>query len=279
MNAIMYSLNEIRHQIPNQILHASMTYGEDPQLLALSSLEDKVLRKIIRPRVLLGANVVAGIEHLVSLQGVRPTFTEPYYTVYHIPPDLLMNKEIISVLSITHMPSSSFTQLNGALGGYASHYGASASSGQSGAVMNVAGRIGAAANPAVVMTNAHLELVSRNTVAVYAHYNTLGNFGLRVVLENDENMNNIQPRSYQSFSTLCVLAVKAYIYNKMIIPVNTGFLSGGQELGVFKSIIENYSEADEQYRLYLTNVWAATAFMNDTRAFHDHLTSMYAPDL
>lgn len=280
MNALMYALNEIRSQIPYEVLYASITFGDDMQLINMSSLDEKVMNKIIRPRVMMAANVVGGIEHVIPLQGVRPTFSEQFYTVYQIPPDLTMNKQILSALGLTHMPLSSFAQINGVVGGFSpSPYGQGVGRFGYSAVMNVTNRIESAVNPAVSASTAHLEIVARNTIAVYAHYQSLGNFGMRVVLENDENLNNIQPRSYQSFSSLCVLAVKAYIYNKMIVPLNSGYLSGGQDLGAFKMIIESYSEAQEQYQLYLTNIWAATAFMNDTRAFHDHLSSMFAPDL
>lgn len=257
-----------------------MTYGDDMQLINLSSLDDKVLNKVIRPRVLLAANVVGGIEHVIPLSGIRPTFSEQFYTVYQIPPDLVMDKQIVSVLNLTHMPLSSYAQINGIAGGLSpTVYGSGTGRFSQSAVVNVANRIGSAVNPAITMNTAHLELVSRNTVAVYAHFQTLGQFGLRVVLENDEHMNNIQPRSYQSFATLCVLATKAYIYNKMIVALNSGYLSGGQDLGTFKMIIDGYSEAQEQYQLYLTGTWGATAFMNDTRGYHDYLGSMFAPDL
>lgn len=280
MNALMYAMNEVRNQIPYEVLYAAMTYGDDMQLINLSSLDDKVMNKVIRPRVMLAANVVGGIEHVIPLSGIRPTFSEQFYTVYQVPPDLIMDKQIVSVLSLSHMPLSSYAQINGIAGGLSpTVYGSGNNRFSQSAVVNVSNRISNAVNPVVTMSTAHLELVSRNTIAVYAHFQSLGQFGVRVVLENDEQMNNIQPRSYGSFATLCVLATKAYIYNKLIVAMNSGYLSGGQELGTFKMIIDGYSEAQEQYQLYLNNVWTATAFMNDHRAFHDHLSSMFAPDL
>lgn len=280
MNALMYALNEIRSQIPYEVLYAALTYGDDMQITNMTSLDDKIMNKIIRGRVMLAANVVGGIEHMIPLQGIRPTFSEQFYTVYQIPGELVMDKQIISALGLTHMPLPGYAQINGTMGATSpAVYGSLGNRFNSSAVMNVTNRIESSVNPAIAMSTAHIEIVARNTVAVYAHYQALGNFGLRVVLENDSQMNNIQPRSYQSFSTLCVLATKAYIYNKMVVALNSGYLSGGQELGAFKMIIDGYAEAQEQYQLYLTNVWTATAFMNDARAFHDHLGGMFAPDL
>lgn len=146
-------------------------------------------------------------------------------------------------------------------------------------VMGVADRIGNAAASTGVLSNAHLEIVAYNTILVYAHYRTLANFGVRVVVENDSNLNNLQPRSYKNFSRLCVLGVKAYLYNKLIIAINSGYLSGGQELGMFKSILENYASAEEEYATYLREVWASVAFMNDNTRHSRYLMGMLNPSL
>lgn len=145
--------------------------------------------------------------------------------------------------------------------------------------MSVANRIGDAASISGIIHNAHLEIVGYNSILVYAHFRVLAYLGIRVVLENENNLNNIQPRSYKDFATLCTLAVMAYIYNKLIIPLNSGYLSGGQELGVFKSIVEGYSSSDEDYETFLKEVWTPVAFMNDTTRYNRLLSSMIAPDL
>ena len=280
MNAIMYAINEIKSVIPYEILYAGMTLEEDPLLLNMSSLEDKVLNKVFKKRVLLAANVMGGIETIVPIRSIQPTFTEAMYTVYHIPPELIMDKEIMSALSLSYLPNSGYM---GSTGGYGSStmMGGQSSLGYGGntATMNVANRIGASANSSSILSSAHLEIVARNTIAVYAHYQSLTNYGMRVVLQNDENLNNIQPRSYPALSKLGVLATKAYLYNKLIIPINSGYLSGGQDLGMFKSMPENYADAEESYQTFLREVWGQVAFMNDTTRYSNYLSGMLAPDL
>jgi hypothetical protein len=76
-----------------------------------------------------------------------------------------------------------------------------------------------------------------------------------------------------------VWAVKAYLYNKLIVPINSGYLSGGQELGMFKSVLEGYSDAEENYQTYLKEIWGQVAFMNDTSRYSYFISSMLAPDL
>jgi len=41
-------------------------------------------------------------------------------------------------------------------------------------------------------------------------------------------------------------------------------LQGGQTLGIFKTVVEAYSESEQNYEDYLKDVWQATAFANDS---------------
>lgn len=281
MNALMYAMSEIGAQIPAEILQAAFTIDEQPTTVNLTTLDDKILRKCLRKRVLVDANIVGGIETIIPLNNIPPAYYENNYTVYQIPPELTMDKEIISALSITALPANAGFN-NGALDGSAYGY-PNGGNGVYGSSFNpltsIANRIGDSAAIGGMVHNAHLELVGYNTVLVYAHYRTLAYMGMRVVLENESNLNNIQPRSFKNLSMLCVLGVKAYIYNKLIIAINNGYLSGGQDLGMFKSIIDGYSSAEEDYRTYLREVWAGVAYMNDTTRYNRLLGSMISPDL
>lgn len=280
MNAINYAINEIKYSVPYEILYAGMTIDEDPLIVNMSSLEDKVLNKVFKKRVLMAANVVGGIELIIPIASVMPTYTEPMYTVYHIPPELVMDKEIMSALSLAYLPTSGFMGVTGGAGNPGSStITGSTNYGNNTATMNVANRIGSSFNAAGIISSAHLEIVARNTIAVYAYYQTLSNYGMRVVVQNDENLNNIQPRSYPALGKLGVLATKAYLYNKLIVPINSGYLSGGQDLGMFKTILESYAEAEEMYQAFMREVWGQVSFMNDTTRYNNYLTSMLSPDL
>lgn len=275
MNALIYSINEITHQIPHELLQAAFTIDDSPETVNLNTVDDKILRKLIRKRVLIDMNITGGIETIIPLNNIQPSFYEYFYTIYQIPPELTMNKEIVSALNIMLMPGSGvFGQGN--LGG--NSFGNIGYMNEN-PVMNVANRIGSAASPSGVLSNAHLEIVGYNTILIYANFRVLTNFGLRVLLENDSNLNNIQPRSYKDVSMACVLACKAYIYNKLIIPVNSGYLASGQDLGMFKSILESYSEAEADYNTFLRERLGAVLFMNDTTRHNRFISSLISPAL
>lgn len=279
MSALIYAVSEVCQQIPHEVLYAGMTIGDDPAIVNLSSLDDKILRKVLKKRVLVDCNIVGGVETIIPLNQIQPSFSELFYTVYNVPPDLVMNREIVSALSLAYMPGSGYT---GFAAGYNGTNGANAGMSFTDSynpIMNVADRIGNSASNSGVLSNAHIEIVSYNSLLVYANFRTLANFGCRVVLANDTEMNNISPRSYKNFSLLCVLGVKAYLYNKLIVAINSGYLASGQDLGMFKSILESYSDAEEQYRTYLKEVWGPTAYMCDNTRFNRFLGGLISPDL
>jgi len=274
VNALLYCISEVKQQIPFEVLQPAFYIDELPNLVNLTSLDEKMMRKCIKARVLVDANIVRGIETIVPLNNIAPSYADDYYTVYQIPPEAVMNKEIMSALSLTYLPSQFFT------GGSVNMTGNGTGMVQSfNATMNVANRIGSSASDTSVLSNAHLELVGYNAICVYAGYRQLASYGVRVVVENDNNFQNISPRSYKALSYLCVLAVKAYIYNKLIVKINMGYLQGGQELGQFKTILDSYESAEEEYRTYLTEKWRSIAYMNDTTSYNRFIRSMLSPGL
>ena len=275
MNAINYIINEIRMQIPEQILEVGMQFGDDIGIASLSSLDDKIRRKVLRQRVLMDMNLSGGIETVIPLSSVPPSLAEMNYTVYTIPSELTLNKEIVSVLNLTMLPGTGPLGVGGINPSSVTMFGY----GQSNPVLNVADRIGASVAPAAVVSNPHLELVGRNTVLVYANYRMMASFGIRCLLENDADLNNIQPRNLKAVSQFAVLAVKSYLYNKLIIPLNQGYLASGQELGTFKYIVESYADAEEQYRVFLEEQLAAILFMNDTTRYNRLLQTMINPSM
>lgn len=262
-------------QIPHEVLSAAFTIDEPPEVVNITSLDEKITTKVLKKRVFQDCNILGGIEIIVPLNNIQPLYYENFYTVYKIPNELTLNREIISALNITTMPG---TGLIGSIGlNYDTFAGILTNSYS--AVANVSNRIGDAAAPSGAVSNAHIEVIGPNTLLVYANYRLLTNFGVRVVVENNPNFTNISPRSYKAFSMMCVLAVKSYIYNKLIIPINSGYLAAGQELGVFKSIVESYENAEEEYRTYLNEKMGAVLYMNDTTRYNRFLRSMIAPDI
>ena len=114
-----------------------------------------------------------------------------------------------------------------------------------------------------MVSTATVRLIAENTILVQDSMPPAGFGFVRCVIANEENLGNIRYRYVPLFAEMCVHACKAFIYNSYIITLDRGFISGGQELGKFKEIIEGYSDYDQIYRDFIKEKWMKAAFMND----------------
>lgn len=272
MNPITKALDDIKFTIPYEILDATFRNDYNNWRNANNSIDEQMLVKIIRPRVLQDCNLVGGVTVVIPFDNIHPSFTDNYNTVYTIPNERTGNRTILSVLSVGYLPfQANFNMTSGNIA-YATPLSMNS-------VTQAAQRIGDAMSVMPVLSNAQIEIVGHNTILVKENYRLSSTYSMRCVLMNDENLTNINPRSFLAFSKLCQLAVRAYIYNKMIVKIDQAFLQGGQELGAFKNIVEGYADSNEMYETHLREVWRATAFMNDSVNYDRYIKLMVSPGI
>jgi hypothetical protein len=99
------------------------------------------------------------------------------------------------------------------------------------------------------------------------------------MVEYDENLNALNPRTFINFSKLCIYATKMFIHNELVVELNRGYIQGGYELNKIQEIIEEYKDAEEQYYDFLENVWRKISFMNDTESYSRYIKSLINPVL
>jgi hypothetical protein len=258
MNPITKAVDELKFRIPRDILkqvfqEKSYNWRNTP-----IGIDEQLLSRVIRPRVLVDCNLVGGTEALVPLDSTEREVVDSFITIYRIPKDLTQHRSIMSVLSVSYMSAA----IGAGVAGMSNYKSCSVTPalvlGQ--AMMDAFG-------PIPQTSTAKAQLIGENIVMVRDTIPPVGYGYLRCILSNDENMSHIQMRSIPAFCELCVLAVKSFIYNEYIITMDKGYLQGGQEIGVFKQIIEGYADAEGMYREYLREKWTAIAFMNDTETF------------
>lgn len=277
MNAISYAVKHIKWAIPKPILNVILNHDVPKGYQYLTSIDELIVSKIIRPKVMVDANIVGGVEDLIPLSGLNIIQDRYNASVVVIPPDRTMNRSIISVLGVAS------TALSGVPG--VSHWASGMGNfdgyqqdGLPGCIaptyaVNQAGRIYDSHRGAESDLNVHTDLIGPNTVLIYGLqiYNS-ATLGLKVMLENDSNLNNIKPRSYVHFAELCLLATKSYLYNEYVIDMDRGELDGGMELGRFANIVDGYDTSFEDYHTYLTTAWARVAAWNDEKTRNDIIT-------
>lgn len=256
-SAIQKAISEIKFQIPIEILQIAFTENSQ-HLNQMISLDDRILSSIIRPRVMVDANLVGGIETRISLNDCNISAMNNREFVVDIPKSLTSHRSIVSVLSlvsnVVYQQSTAYSEMPAGLS----------------SAMNMMNNLG---TENVVQT-ARLEIIGDGIVLVQDPTIHLVNGVLRCIVENGKNMENLNPRSYLAFSKLCILATKSYIYNSLLIKIDKGYIYGGHELGVIKDVIDSYNGAEELYQEYLNTTFRKVAFINDSDKMSRYITSM-----
>lgn len=258
MNAIQKALTDIKFQIPSEILNIGFNQYDvlDNRLV---NIDEKIMSRVIRPRVMMDANLVGGIEIRINVGECGIQLLSDNEFIITVPKTLTSGRPIISALSLVstalgYMQTSTYPSMQGT----------------ESVLTNMANNL----DTQNLVQTSKLELIAENTIlvqdpTVYLQYGVM-----RVIIANDTNMSNINARSYLAFSKLCILAVKAYIHNYAIVKMGRSYISNGHELGIVKEIIDSYSDANNEYLEYLNTTWSQVAFANDSDKMSRLISSM-----
>lgn len=270
--ALSKALDHIKYTIPRAVLEKAFSDNLYNWRQAPVGLDQLIKDKVIKPRVMLDADLIGGVQTLVNLDGLTGQFSDNFTVIYQIPPDRVSHREIMSVLSVNYLPyASSFNSMGLGMG--------TVNPTAQNDVLSAGQRVMDSHSNIPAITTATCELIGFNTVLIRDPMRITQAYQLRCYLGNDENLNNINPRSYIHFSKLCELAVKSYIYNKLYLNMDQAYLQGGQELGSFKNYVESLSDAENMYGTFLAEVWAKVAYMNDQTTHNRFLRSMMSPGI
>ena len=83
----------------------------------------------------------------------------------------------------------------------------------------------------------------------------------------DNEFTNLSNSSIIPLSKLILTATKAYIWVNLTIRIDQAVLSGGQDLGQFKSIVDSYQQELERYEEDLKKFSSSTLFDPDVHKY------------
>lgn len=259
MNVITKALSEVGYAIPLEIIQLAFRENT-PRLNKTISLDEMIMNKVIRPRVLTDCNLVGGIQAIIKLDRCTIEYGINNEAIVTIPKTLTNNKKLLSVLGLV----SNITQNVGG-----------AVNASSGAYMSAASNVVNALNDLNLIQTSRVELIGDNKVLIEEYSMQFVNGAIRCMVENSSNLTNISPRSIPKFTKMVTYAVKAYIYNIMRVRMGKGYIYNGHELGVIKDIIDEYSDSNELYMEYLEKTWKEVAFMNDSMSYDRFIKGMF----
>jgi len=257
MNAISKALSEVYYNIPMEIIN--LGFNDNP-IYATQSIDETIIARVIRPRVLMDCNIVGGVEVYINLLYCNILdYSTNYGNEYliEVPKNVTNNRSLVSVLSLFYNNSKFGIE-----------------DGSSGELAPILMKQMRTASPPTLISTTRLELIAENKVLVSDPSTIIVGGIMKCVLENEDNLSNLSPRSYLSFGKLVTLAVKAHIYNYLRVKLGSGYIQSGHEIGVVNDVIADYSSANEDYYQYINEVWAKVMFHNDSERLSNHINGM-----
>lgn len=266
MNAVMYSLMEIKRKIPAPILEKAFKPVQFNQLrrdpFMPASLDNLIIEKIINGPVRRDCDTAGATEVTIDLKGLPIEKVSNDKYCIHIPKRLTNGREITSALALIFysMNSVSTDSMFQGLSNSTTYTNGRCNNNQNNELFT---GLTKSLQPMMLSQTSNVRIVNGATLLVEDVIMPGGTPHLRCILANDTTFSTLAQAAWKQFSKLCVLAAKEYIYNNLVIEIDTTELVGGQELGKFKDIVESYADAGEQYEEFYNDKWRKIQFMAD----------------
>lgn len=261
MNPITKALQDLRYAIPKEILEKTFISKQYGTFNSPVSLDARIREEVIEKRVLVDCNLVGGTQISIPLDGLPREQVDYFTYVYRIPKNRTQGRSIVRTISVSFGQGNIVGHTNLGFQG-------------SNPMLDAMNQVMTSHQPIPQVSTAYATLVGENTVAIVDSIALPSNIFLRCWIENDENINHLSTTSYDNFSKLVELAVKSYIYINNQIPIDQNVIFAGHQLGRFKEIIDEYRDAEENYRDYLKTVWKKTALLNDYNSKRRHIAML-----
>ena len=252
MNAIEHSLRRVFHTIPPEILDVTFKPRQRGMTIDACIHED-----VIMDRVLPDINVSRGKACKIVLnpdwiENVQVTdqflfATTSSNSVYRIPPEARENSRIIEVISV-NLPRANFIASTSYP--FTNNTGSNSVMDYASAALDVQTMTTAASLPTPILISGNqVELMPASITSLATIH-----WILDCRIAYDDELTNLNKSAYGPLADLIECAVKAYIYNSLVLKVDKAQLEAGMEFGRFREIIDSYSENNtDKYQEKLLN--------------------------
>ena len=255
MGAIEKAISEVRFTVPYEILNEAFKletgYTSGRVAGVKTSLESRIREEIIEKKVLDDCNLMGGHEVVIPLRGLKVRYHDDMTFVVTVPKTLTEGQSITSVLSVAQAPDGWMGTM------YAAPQAGTAYGNRMEALFE--GAVGGGSS----LIDAKVRLIGDNIVYVRVVSEISSDMFLRCRVGSDSNMSRLPATSWLDFSQLVILATKAHIYRNLSIRMDEGQLSGGLNLGRFKEIVDEYSDAHQMYNEFIHEKWPRIAALTD----------------
>lgn len=242
-NVIGELINDLYRKVPNEILREAFF----EELKSTRTLDAIIKEKIIISIVLSNCNLYAGKMKMITLyadygkhiddSNVYTLATSGNFGIYHIPEEAREGRPISAILDISYPTTMAL------MGSYPNVgiTGRSVTNGMDQMLSSFTHE------PAYITPTAILLDGDSGLIQLSPPGSVHIDWMLSCLLSFDDEFSNIGLNMINPLKKLVELATKGYVYNKLIIKMNQGYIQGGLQLESIRSIIESYSDADAQF--------------------------------
>jgi hypothetical protein len=258
MDIVQKAIKDLTYSIPKELLVAAFNEFSLWDTGIQANIDSKIRQEIIYGRIFEDVNVSGGQQIELHIGSVTPrvvhgdsTYDRGMY-IYEIPKKLTDGRDIISVISLNYGPIRH--ALNGAN---------DLSTFSHGTMTRLANQLIDTTARSDVLSTSNVTLISGNTILLRNQSPFSDQVFMLCNVSIDKDFSVFRASAYRKFGQLVEYAVKAYIYNKLRIPVGKGEIYAGVDLGVFKDELDNYSDSNEMYKEYLDANLSKLLFTSD----------------
>lgn len=255
---VMRAIADAKMAIPPQILQVAFTERQLGRSPFPVNVDHMIRERVIEARVLPDCNLTGGTQVIIPLDGLEQEYYNQSTIVVRIPMERTQHRRIVRCTSILIGMETLPSSYNYGMTNYSD-------------MLSAAGQVMASHTSMPVQSSARVTLIAENTVMIADQSILPSAMQLMCYVENDLEFTNMRSMTISKFSKLVEYAIKAYIYNELVIPMAEGEMRGGMDLGRFKEIVDSYADANENYQTYLNEVWIKVQFMDDFHTRNRHL--------
>ena len=241
---IAYALGRINRAIPKQLLHEAYGKQDIGGMLnpfgGIINPNELIRDKVITGHVLADLNIVGGIETEIASEKCMINRQSDNSYIIVIPKEATNGKSVTSLLglrlgatNVNAYPTMNPNRLVVPTTTTGNNAMALFNSSTAMPLVNIGD---------VTQLPGENTFLIRNMAYIpsYTH--------LRVIVQNNDDLSNLNPRTQVKFAELCILAVKSDIYNELIVTIDEQQIMAGRGVGAFKNMLESYNDAETMYQ-------------------------------
>jgi hypothetical protein len=268
MSPVSKAIADVKRMIPPQILQVAFldkNYGPNVFQFARNhsafNVDAMIRERVVEARVMEDCNMTGGTMLVVPLSGLEQEYYNQATVVVRIPHDRTQNRRITRVIGVMigleTLPSSY-------------HYGMNNYSD----MLSAGAQVVASHTSMPIQSTARVQLIGENTVMISDQSILPTTMQLMCYVEYDADFTQMRSMTVSKFTKLVEYAVKAHIYNELVIPIAEGEMRGGMDLGKFKEIVDGYADANENYETYREETWIKVQMLDDFHSRNRHLRAI-----